>query len=114
MLTLEGDALEDFVHGLPKMSSDVFVPPSAGAHLINAHSGLEQELRERCARCVADDPMDEDLLDHQETAIAVPRQPRVSIVMWTEYTGAGQAAAAETAPQVSPIGAWWGMREDVK
>jgi len=83
VLVLEKEALDDYVHGLRSSEVDLFsMPPAAKPH-VNAGSVQLAALRARAAAAGAKQPSAFDDGAH----LAVPRRPRVSIVLWTEFTG---------------------------
>lgn len=83
VLTLEALALDDYVHGLPSSARDTVdlslaataaTAPNRPPALANGHCIDRPAVRQRAGTLSA----------NGETCV-VPRQPRVSIVLWTEF-----------------------------
>lgn len=87
-LVLEGAALFDFVHGLPAQAHDLYDGSEANAHLV-----CPAAVHARAAAAAsAAGPDQGGLSTTPVLPLTVPRRPRVSVVLWTEFVPPGGAA----------------------
>ena len=76
VLVLEGDALFDFVHGLPAQEDDLYDGSATNARLVSRAA-----VRARAAAHGK-----EPTHAAPDLPVTVPRHSRVSVVLWTAFT----------------------------